>query len=225
MTSGPRLDPPMPSRATSVNSSVRSSSAKAFSSGSASTIFSVIVSQPNRSPISGTPGPPQRRLVLAPHPLRHALLTPSGARAASAGSSSSGIADSMVFGPSGDHALARQLDARRSACRTASRTRRCRRAAACRSPPSCRCRPPRGAWRSAPGSWSAVAPRTSAFSAAASSVGIGIVFTVSGATSSSTYLVSGYFGVLDTGRGPQRPLDGGAAPRAGRRSARRRRPP
>ena len=34
----------------------------------------------------------------------------------------------------------------------------------------------------------------SAWSAAASSVAIGIVFTVSGATSPSTYSVSGYFG-------------------------------
>ena len=50
--------------------------------------------------------------------------------------------------------------------------------------------------RSSTGSWSAVFPFTSAHSAAASSVGIGIVFTVSGATSSSTYFVSGYCGSL-----------------------------
>ena len=41
------------------------------------------------------------------------------------------------------------------------------------------------------GSWSAVGPVTSSPSAQASSVGIGIVFTVSGPTSESTYLVSG----------------------------------
>ena len=45
--------------------------------------------------------------------------------------------------------------------------------------------------RSAVGSWSAVAPLTSSSSAQAIRVGIGIVFTVSGATSESTYLVSG----------------------------------
>ena len=45
--------------------------------------------------------------------------------------------------------------------------------------------------RSSLGSWSAVAPLISARSAAASSVGIGIVLTVCGATSSSTYFVSG----------------------------------
>ena len=44
------------------------------------------------------------------------------------------------------------------------------------------------------GGASAVAPVTSSFSAHANSVGIGMVFTVSGATSSSTYMVSEYFG-------------------------------
>ena len=38
------------------------------------------------------------------------------------------------------------------------------------------------------------APSTFAWSAAASSVAIGIVLTVSGPTSPSTYIVSGYFG-------------------------------
>ena len=47
------------------------------------------------------------------------------------------------------------------------------------------------AFSSADGSWSAVAPVTSERSAAANSVCIGIVLTVSGATRSSTYLVSG----------------------------------
>lgn len=44
---------------------------------------------------------------------------------------------------------------------------------------------------SAEGSWSAVGPVTSSPDAQASRVGIGIVFTVCGATSVSTYLVSG----------------------------------
>ena len=47
------------------------------------------------------------------------------------------------------------------------------------------------ACRSALGSWSAVGPLTSARSPAASSVAIGIVLTVSGAISPSTYIVSG----------------------------------
>ena len=44
---------------------------------------------------------------------------------------------------------------------------------------------------SALGSWSAVAPVTSSCSSQVSSVGIGIVLTVCGATRESTYLVSG----------------------------------
>ncbi len=52
------------------------------------------------------------------------------------------------------------------------------------------------ACRSALGSWSAVAPSTVAWSAAAWSVLSGIVFTVSGATRPSTYIVSGYLGSL-----------------------------
>jgi hypothetical protein len=50
---------------------------------------------------------------------------------------------------------------------------------------------PASASRSGVGSWSAVAPVTSSCSSHASRVGIGIVFTVCGATSESTYLVSG----------------------------------
>ena len=46
-------------------------------------------------------------------------------------------------------------------------------------------------FRSSDGSWSAVLPLTSSSSAQASSVFIGIVLTVSGPTSESTYLVSG----------------------------------
>ena len=50
--------------------------------------------------------------------------------------------------------------------------------------------------RSGSGSISTVSPSMFAWSAAASSVAIGIVLTVSGPTSPSTYIVSGYFGFL-----------------------------
>jgi hypothetical protein len=87
----------MPSSAASVKPSARTSSRKAVSSGACSSIFSEIVSQPRRLPISG-PGPPQS--VSSCFQIR--LTTPSAraalTRAPIAGSSSVGIDVSIVGG-------------------------------------------------------------------------------------------------------------------------------
>jgi hypothetical protein len=179
----------MPSSATSVSPSALTSSAKACRSGAASSIASLIVSHPRRSAISGVPsGPhsvaslPQTRLATCSEP---ACLTFS----TMPGSSSSGIEARIVGGrfvttasrrsstPSINPSIASSnspMPSTSSVWVTSVRS----------IPASA------SAASSRDGSWSAVGPVISDFSAAASSVGIGIVFTVSGATSSSTYLVS-----------------------------------
>ena len=73
-------------------------SANSRSSSACSSIFSLIVSQPSRLPISGTPGPPQSDSSLLPDALRHVLAWACSTRSAIGGSSSSGIEESIVGG-------------------------------------------------------------------------------------------------------------------------------
>ena len=92
ITSGPRLEPPMPSSAASVKPvglAPRSTNAVQVA-GAARASRSAIVSQPRRSPISG-PGPPQSVSSLRQMRRGDALRRPpASTRSAIAGSSSSG---------------------------------------------------------------------------------------------------------------------------------------
>ena len=151
---------------------------------------SVMVSQPSRFSISGLSGPPHRRGSL--RQMRWA--TPSAwaalTRWATAASTSAGMWASIVGGAPSTRAS--------RCCSTPSMswfiaTTNCSMPASRRTRVTSAMSMPASAsfCRSSAGSWSAVGPVISAFSAAASSVAIGIVLTVSGATRSSTYMVSG----------------------------------
>ncbi len=220
ITSGPRLEPPMPSSTTSLN--FEHDSANERRSSPCSSIFSLIVSQPRRSPISG-PGPPQSdsslRQTFWATPSLAAVLPIS----TSCGSSSSGIEERMVGGlpvttPSRTDSIpATSLS--KGSTNLAIPSRSSLSVTSFMSMPALR-----SAVRSSTGSWSAVAPLTSDFSAAASSVGIGIVLTVSGATRSSTYLVSEYCGSLtpvdaQSGRWTGQPASRSDANRSPRKSS------
>src|ERR671914_396459 len=88
----------MPSSTASVMPSALTCSTNAFSSGACSSIFSLIVSQPSRLPISGTPGPPQSDSSCC----QTRFATPSdwacSIFAIRAGSRSSGIDERIVGG-------------------------------------------------------------------------------------------------------------------------------
>src|SRR5680860_1086939 len=97
ITSGPRLEPPMPSSAACVKPSALTSSTKAPRSSTCSSIVSEMVSQPRRSPISG-PGPPHS--VSSLRQMRRATFSSTAVltRSASGPSSSSGIDESTLGG-------------------------------------------------------------------------------------------------------------------------------
>ena len=114
-------------------------------------------------------------------------------RSISAGSSSSGIDDSIVAGrpvtmPSRVSSTP-AISLSKGSMNLSIPSRSSLSVTSCMSMPASA-----SAASSALGSWSAVAPLTSSCSSQASSVGIGIVFTVWGATSVATYLVSEYCG-------------------------------
>ena len=88
----------MPSSTASVKPSLLTPSANSVSSGACSSIFSVIVSQPRRLAISGTPGPPQSDSSFCQTRLATRSDQACSTRWISAGSSSSGIEDSIVAG-------------------------------------------------------------------------------------------------------------------------------
>ena len=98
ITSGPRLEPPIPSSTACSRPSAFAASANSRSSPACSSIFSLIASQPSRLPISGTPGPPQSDSSCAQ--IRFATFSRSAVctRSITGGSSSSGMADLIVFG-------------------------------------------------------------------------------------------------------------------------------
>ena len=183
----------MPSSAASVKPSERASSAKARRSSVASSILSVMSSQPSRSPISGTPGPPQSDSSWLQMRLATSSECASSTRLTIAGSSSSGIDDSIVGGrPVITPSRADSSPAIMSSNGSMNLAMPSLSSFLVTSPMSM---PASASSRSSsPGSWSAVAPSTSSCSAQASSVAIGIVFTVCGATRVATYLVSSYWG-------------------------------
>ena len=88
----------MPSSTASSRPSARARSANSRSSPACSIIFSLIVSQPRRLPISGTPGPPQSDSSFC-H-MRFATVSDSACfiRSISGGSRSSGMEDRIVGG-------------------------------------------------------------------------------------------------------------------------------
>ena len=180
----------MPSSAASVRPSAFTSSTNSFRSPACSSIGSEIVSQPSRLPISG-PGPPHSVSSLRQTRAATSSATARSTRLASGGSSSSGIEESIVGGrpvtaaslldstpaislsngvtnaamPSSQQLVGHVVHVDAGLGERVERR------------------------RSGPGRRSRRS--ISDFSAAASSVGIGIVFTVSGATRPSTYFVSG----------------------------------
>ena len=179
----------MPSRAASVRPSAFTCDTSSFRSPACSSIGSEIVSQPSRSPISG-PGPPQSVSSLRQIRAATPSATARSTRMASAGSSSSGIEESIVGGR--PVTAASLLDSTPASSFSNGVTNAAIPSRSSLSVTSFMSIPASArASSTGVGSWSAVAPVASDFSAAASSVGIGIVFTVSGATRPSTYLVSG----------------------------------
>ena len=213
ITSGPRLEPPMPSSTASVKpSALTCVDERVAASAACSSIFSLIVSQPSRFADLGHAGAAPERLVLAarsaaPRPPSGACLTRSIERGLEL-VRDRGRDRRRAAGDDRPRASARRP---RSACRTARRTSRCPSrssllghvahvdAGARRAPRARRV-----------GSWSAVAPVTSSCSAQASSVGIGIVLTVCGRDQRVDVLGLRVVRVLDAGRGPQRALHRGA---------------
>ena len=87
----------MPSSAASVRPSACTCETNSLRSAAFSSIASLIVSQPRRSPISG-PGPPHSVSSLRQTRFATFSSTAFSTRLASAGSSSSGIEESMVGG-------------------------------------------------------------------------------------------------------------------------------
>ena len=180
----------MPSTTTSVMPSDLQLFAKASRLVRSSRIGSVIVSQPRRLAISGVPGSPQS--VSSLRQIRWATFSSAACltRALRAGSSSLGIADSIVFGRPVTTASRPDSTPARSfsngVTNAAMPSRSSLSVTSVRSIPASA-----SFFRSSEGSISAVTPENSDFSAAASRVCIGIVLTVCGATSVSTYLVSG----------------------------------
>src|SRR4051795_9031528 len=95
ITSGPRLEPPIPSSTTSLK--LEHASANERRSSPCSSIFSLIVSQPRRSPISG-PGPPQSDSSLRQTFCATPSLAAFAASSASRGSRASGVEGRMGGG-------------------------------------------------------------------------------------------------------------------------------
>ena len=185
-----------------------------------SSIFSVIVSQPSRLPISGTPGPPQsvsslRQTRCGDVLLRRAACT----RSAIGGSSSSGIdAPGSSAGRPVTTASRRRSTPAISLSHRAPRTARCPSRSSLSvtssmsmpaSASACERRVGRRPGRPSRRSISAVLGEREQRGHRHRVHGVG-------ATSSSTYFVVGVVRVLDAGRGPQRPLHRRARPRAAR---------
>ena len=180
-TSGARLDPPIPSRTTSVNPAARTSATNACRDGRSSSSLSAIVSQPRRSSTSGVP-----RGAHSVPSLRQTRRTTSSdaaaaSRAATGCSRSAGRSASNEAGrPVTIASRLASIPARSLFIGTTNASMPSRSSLAVtssRSIPACA-----SASRSAVGSSAPVGPVTSPSPAAAWSVGSGIVLTVSGAT-------------------------------------------
>ena len=190
MTSGASDEPPMPSSTTSVTPSSRTPSAKACRSSSSSRICSATVSHPRRLATSGWPAGPQS--VSSLRQMRRATSSCAACltRCATRGSTSSSGSEASIDGgrcvtiasrlapmPSSSFSIGStnlSTPSRRSWSVTSTMS----------MPASA------SAFRTGAGSSRAVAPRISAWSPVASRVAIGMVLTVLGPTSSSTYITS-----------------------------------
>ncbi len=190
MTSGPRLDPPIPSSTASVKPSALTPATNSRRSPTCSSSSPETVSQPSRSAISGTPGPPQSDSSLAHS--RRATCSSSArlARSAIGPSSASGSDDSIVCGR--PVRTASRIDSTPAISLSNGSTNFSIPSRSSVSVTSVMSMPASASASSTgAGSRSAEPGSSSERSATASSVSIGIVLTVSGATSPSTYLVSG----------------------------------
>ena len=216
----------MPSSTACSRPSARARSANSRSSPACSIIFSLIVSQPRRLPISGTPGPPQSDSSFCHIRCATRSACARFTRSTSGGSRSSGMDEWMVGGrpvtiPSRVDSMLSTSESYGTMNLSIPSRRRVSVTSDMSIPASAR------AWSSAVGSSWAVPGVTSSCSAHACSVGMGIVLTVSLPTRVSTYFVSGYCGSLTpvdahSGRCTGQPASRRAAKRSPRKTSSKR---